>query len=672
MMKSLIGQALKGQQYYYTLEREIAHSRYYTVYLAKFGQHRLAAIKTLKEVSLNSPEIINQFNHEIQALQSLNHPYIVQFYEVIYLENIPYLVMEYLEGITLEDWLNTQEIKEDFAIHIIRQLGEALIYLHQLSILHLDVSPQNIIISSDGQKATLIDFSNATDLKEYSSQTSVPIALETVNTNVPVTPGYAPIEQHLSRDKIGKYSEVYSLAATFYYMVTKTHPISALKRKGIVGKGETLVSAKKLNPQLSRKSYHALHKGLEIEPKKRTKTVQEWLNLLGSSTQKKKRNYQGLLSIFLGSLIFASGLSYWFYQRNHPPQELAFSLAGNQLNNQYLVNQGEAIQIINGRVCDQNKHTDLRKIQLTLSQETPIKVFNIQQFKIQANDKYCLSFDYTFTEKLGANLYTLTGVAYDEANIVSEPFSIDLIINTPPEGLQLSKGLTTNTDYEADQPIIIEGQISDQNGWQDLAKIHFWLVNAETKKEESLNDLSSTELTSSEDNTNQVTFRYNLKGVSAGNYQIKAQGIDKNNQKSAIETLNFKVNAEPQNFEFKIEQSSPDIIKINGTVSDQNPDDIRSIFLTLYQDEQKQQTFTLNRLTTTTSQKNLYQFNLSLKPLPPGNYKLEGQAQDKSGQSSNTFTTVFVIENPSSETNESEQKDSTDTPTQEDNKGRIW
>ena len=125
------------------------------VYKAKDHKlNRLVAIKVLKEEFGTDETFVSKFKMEAQAAAGLSHPNIVNVYDVMDEENIHYIVMELVEGITLKSYIATKKklnVKETLGISI--QVAQGIAAAHKRGIIHRDIKPQNMIISkgkSDG------------------------------------------------------------------------------------------------------------------------------------------------------------------------------------------------------------------------------------------------------------------------------------------------------------------------------------------------------------------------------------------------------------------------------------------------------------------------------------------------------------------------------------------
>ncbi len=256
---------------------------------------KVVAIKTLNANVQGKPnfrEYQTKFVNEALSLARCSHPHVVQVYEVFpeMAGNIELwcMVMELIDGTNLAEYLEDNGIlSEAKALPIIQQVGSALSFVHQQGLTHLDVKPQNVMLrtppspplvrggarentafsSLSNGGAVLIDFGIA-------RQVTAPGKLRT-NSNSG-TECYAPIELLEKRAELGAYTDVYSLAATLYVMLTGELPFPSQFRKQNI----PLTPPKQFNSEISDRVNAAIMKGMELEPQNRPQSVQEWLDLL--------------------------------------------------------------------------------------------------------------------------------------------------------------------------------------------------------------------------------------------------------------------------------------------------------------------------------------------------------------------------------------------------------
>ncbi|HBB30724.1 MAG TPA: serine/threonine protein kinase [Cyanobacteria bacterium UBA8803] len=264
----LVGKTLQGGKY--TLEQELGRGGFGITYKAihhYLGQ--AVVIKTLNEsIRLNPdfPRFQRLFQDEARRLALCIHPHIVRVSDFFVEEGWPYMVMDYVEGHTLQTVvLKRQPLSEATAIHYIRQIGEALKVVHHKGLLHRDVKPANIIRRQGTHDVVLIDFGIAREFTLDSTQT---------HTNM-LSEGYAPLEQYLTKEKRTPASDVYGLAATLYTLLTAQIPTPAVIRDR-----QPMLAPQELQPELSAAVNQAVMRGMALEAHYRPTTVAEWLSLL--------------------------------------------------------------------------------------------------------------------------------------------------------------------------------------------------------------------------------------------------------------------------------------------------------------------------------------------------------------------------------------------------------
>ena len=164
-----------------------------------------------------------KFIKEAQTIAALDHPNIIHIFEIFEENGTAYYVMEYVEGESLSDKVKRSgAMDEAEAFGYIHQIAEALGYIHSEQIMHLDVKPANVMVRSKDNRAILIDFGLS---KHYDTASGE----ATSTTPVGVSHGFAPMEQY-KEGGVSTFSpetDIYSLGATLYYLVTGTIPPQA-------------------------------------------------------------------------------------------------------------------------------------------------------------------------------------------------------------------------------------------------------------------------------------------------------------------------------------------------------------------------------------------------------------------------------------------------------------
>ncbi|MDJ0713286.1 MAG: serine/threonine-protein kinase [Prochloraceae cyanobacterium] len=254
----------------YHLQQELGQGGFGITYKAvNTISNEVVVIKTLKLASTQKNIMGNlrkQFLDESRRLLKCSHPNIVSFREFFNESGLPFIVMDYIPGQTLDTVvLPSSPLPEATAIKYIRQVGEALKVVHQNGLLHRDIKPQNLILRPDKQQVVLIDFGIAREFSQGATQT---------HTNL-ISEGYAPIEQYLPRAKRTAGTDVYGVASTLYTLLTAQIPTAASLRDRL-----PLAAPKEIRPRLSQKVSDAVMRGMEIELRYRPASMDEWMALL--------------------------------------------------------------------------------------------------------------------------------------------------------------------------------------------------------------------------------------------------------------------------------------------------------------------------------------------------------------------------------------------------------
>ena len=198
----------------YELINKIGSGGMAIVYKAKdILLNRLVAVKILREEFKENEDFIRRFNIESQASASLSHQNIAQIYDVGEEEGMHYIVMEYLEGQTLKQYMNEKggHLSWREASNFSMQICRALEHAHSKHVVHRDIKPQNIIIT-DGNKLKVADFGIA---RATGGNTITPNAMGSVH--------YVSPEQARGGYSDEK-SDIYSLGAMLYELATGKLP----------------------------------------------------------------------------------------------------------------------------------------------------------------------------------------------------------------------------------------------------------------------------------------------------------------------------------------------------------------------------------------------------------------------------------------------------------------
>lgn len=214
-MDKYVGKRLDGR---YELQELIGVGGMATVYKAYDTiDDKIVAVKILKEEFLGNDDFIRRFKNESKAIAVLSHPNIVKVFDVSFGDRIQYIVMEYIDGITLKEYIEHQKVinwKE--AVHFTVQILEALEHAHEKGVVHRDIKPQNIILLQDGT-IKVTDFGIAR-LTTSETRTMTNTAIGSVH--------YIAPEQARGDLTDGK-ADIYSVGVMLYEMLTGKLPFEA-------------------------------------------------------------------------------------------------------------------------------------------------------------------------------------------------------------------------------------------------------------------------------------------------------------------------------------------------------------------------------------------------------------------------------------------------------------
>ena len=271
-----------AQEFIFRKERFLAEART----MAKFGTHR-------------------------------NIPNVFEFFE----ENgTAYIVMELLEGQALNVYLREHggKIDSGFAIMIANEIGNALSAMHDQGVIHRDVAPDNIFISSsDELRIKLLDL-GAAKLEDSTDQA----------VDVIVKPGFSPPEQYEKAAKCTPASDVYALGATLYMMLTGVKPEESTNRKI----SDTIPSPHELDPSIPENLSNAIMKAMAVERTLRFKTVEDFLRAVSGEKKiiplkkerrrRARRRYIGIICAVLALAVISSYV-YHMYNSKRAVQVLS-------------------------------------------------------------------------------------------------------------------------------------------------------------------------------------------------------------------------------------------------------------------------------------------------------------------------------------------------------------
>ena len=255
------------------------------VYKAKDHKlNRFVAMKVMKPEFSSDTNFISKFQREAQAAAGLAHPNVVNVFDVGEDQGVNYIVMELVEGITLKEYISKKgklTVKEATSIAI--QVAMGLEAAHNRNIVHRDIKPQNIIISTDG-KVKVTDYGIA---RAASSNTISTNAMGSVHYSSPeqVRGGYSDYK-----------SDIYSLGITMYEMVTGMVPFDGDTTVAIAIKHlqEEMIPPSEITPDLPHSLEEIIMKCTQKSPDRRYSTLAELINDLKHSLIDPNGNFVNL------------------------------------------------------------------------------------------------------------------------------------------------------------------------------------------------------------------------------------------------------------------------------------------------------------------------------------------------------------------------------------------
>ena len=202
----------------FEIVRELGHGGMASVFLASdLVLHREVAIKVPRRSVLERPELAGRFQQEARSLARVKHPHLAAIYDTGESNGLPYVVMEFVSGVTLAEYLKDHSLSVTESVEIVRDVALALQAAHAAGIVRRDLKPENVMLTVDRQPK-VIDFGLAKNTDPGGPR---PTRVGTVMG----TPHYMPLEQLRGEvDAIGPASDVYSLGVVLYRLLAGRLP----------------------------------------------------------------------------------------------------------------------------------------------------------------------------------------------------------------------------------------------------------------------------------------------------------------------------------------------------------------------------------------------------------------------------------------------------------------
>ncbi|MBI2190839.1 MAG: protein kinase [Planctomycetes bacterium] len=257
----------------YVLTRKLGEGGMGVVYEGiQDSLNRRVAIKVLHQRVLSNPAFVERFQREARAAAALNHPNIITVYDIGQDRGLHYFSMEYVEGESLQKKLRRQgKLDVPEALSIASKVSDALNYAwNRWSIIHRDIKPDNIMVTSDGQ-VKLADLGLAKSTREETSVTMTGTGIG--------TPAYMAPEQGRGAKDVDCRADVYSLGITLFHLITGETPFKGDTALAMMmaHTEQALPSPKKLNPALPDNVCHLVERMCAKDPAQRYPTHAELL-----------------------------------------------------------------------------------------------------------------------------------------------------------------------------------------------------------------------------------------------------------------------------------------------------------------------------------------------------------------------------------------------------------
>lgn len=266
-MDKNIGKKLDGR---YELLELIGVGGMADIYKAKdVTEDRTVAVKILKNEFAASEDFLRRFRNESKAIALLSHPNIVKIFDVGFTDKIQYIVMEYIDGITLTEYIARQGVlKWRDAVHFTTQVLRALQHAHDRGIVHRDVKSQNVMLLSDGT-IKVMDFGIA----RFNRETDKTMSEKAIGSVHYISPEQARGE--MTDEK----SDIYSVGVMLYEMLTGEKPFDGENPVSIAIKHMQMTPKKitEINSSIPEGLEEITIKAMQKEPSKRYQTAGEMI-----------------------------------------------------------------------------------------------------------------------------------------------------------------------------------------------------------------------------------------------------------------------------------------------------------------------------------------------------------------------------------------------------------
>ena len=267
-MDNFINKRLDGR---YQIEELIGSGGMANVYKAlDLKEHRTVAVKILREELMDNQDLVRRFKNESKAISVLNHPNIVKVYDVSVSDKMQYIVMEYIDGITLKEYMEQrgEALTYKETLHFVGQILVALQHAHEKAIVHRDIKPQNIMLLLDSS-IKVMDFGIAR-FSRSESQTITDKAIGSVH--------YISPEQ-AKGDATDLKADIYSVGVMMYEMLTGKLPFESDSAVSVAIKqiSDAATPLRQINPAVPEALEAITERAMAKDPKDRYQSAREMM-----------------------------------------------------------------------------------------------------------------------------------------------------------------------------------------------------------------------------------------------------------------------------------------------------------------------------------------------------------------------------------------------------------
>lgn len=266
-MDKYIGKKLDGR---YEITELIGVGGMADVYKATdLAENKVIAVKILKREYAGSEEFLRRFRNESKMIASLSHPNVVKVHDVGFSDKLQFIVMEYIDGITLKEYIENEGVLTwKDSVHFIIQVLRALQHAHDKGVVHRDIKPQNIMLFTDGT-IKVMDFGIAKSALEQACTATD----QTIGTVHYISPEQA------RGDKTDEKSDIYSVGVMFYEMLTGQKPFDSDKpvTVAVMQMKNTPKRPRAVNPNIPAGLEEIILRAMEKDPENRYQTAADMI-----------------------------------------------------------------------------------------------------------------------------------------------------------------------------------------------------------------------------------------------------------------------------------------------------------------------------------------------------------------------------------------------------------